>query len=140
MINRRTVLSTLGMLAVTSLVLTGCSIGSQSKADACKLLQSDVSGAANTLEGAFTKITDDPTAAEKALKSFETKLTASVAKVTNPTVRAAGDAAVKSLHALDADLKKYSADPTDSSVVGSLNTDGPKVQTSFSKLGKVCTA
>jgi hypothetical protein len=46
---------------------------------------------------------------------------------------------VKSLHALDADLKKYSADPTDSSVVSSLNTDGPKVQTSFSKLGTVCT-
>jgi hypothetical protein len=140
MINRRTVLSALGILAVSGMLLTGCSAGAQSKAQACKILESDVSGAASTLESAFDKITDDPSAAEKALKTFDTKMTASVAKVTNPTVRAAGNSAVKSLNALDADLKKYAADPTDSAVVDSLQADATKVQTAFNKLGTVCSA
>ncbi|HEY4226172.1 MAG TPA: hypothetical protein VGM70_10190 [Pseudolysinimonas sp.] len=140
MIDRRTVLSALGVLAVSGMLLTGCSAGTQSKADACKLIQSDASSAATTLEAAFTKIQDDPAAAEKALKNFDTKWTSAVAKVTNPTVRAAGDASVKSLNALDADLKKYVADPTDSDVVDSLQSNADKVQTAFNKLGTVCSA
>ena len=138
--NRRTVLSALGILAVSGMLLTGCSIGGQSKADACKILESDVSGAASTLSSAFEKITDNPSAAEKALNTFDVKMTASVAKVNNPTVRAAGDAAVKSLNALDADLKKYAADPSNSDVVDSLQSDATKVQTTFNKLGTVCAA
>ena len=140
MIDRRTVLSTLAALAVTGLLLTGCSAGAQSKGDACKLLETDVSGAASTLESAFTQISDDPSAAEKALKTFSTKMTGSVAKVTNPTVRAAGDAAVKALNALDADLKKYADDPTNTDVVDSMQSAANKVQTTFTKLGTICTA
>jgi hypothetical protein len=137
---RRTLLSTLGILAVSGLLLVGCSAAAQSKTQACKILETDVSGAASTLSSAFEKITDDPSAAEKALKTFDVKMTASVAKVTNTAVRAAGDASVTSLNALDADLKKYAADPTNTGVVDALQSDATKVQTAFNKLASVCSA
>jgi PBP1b-binding outer membrane lipoprotein LpoB len=140
MINRRTIASTLAIVAVSGLLLTGCSAGAQSKAAACKVLQTDAAGAQATLSGAFSKITDDPSAAEKALKAFDTKFAASVAKVSNPTVKAASAAASKSLSALDADLAKYAADPTDTAAVSALQKDASKVQTTFSKLGGVCSA
>jgi hypothetical protein len=140
---RRTVVSTLGLLAVSGLILTGCAGlpgGPQSKAQACKSLEADISGASSTLSSAISTISSDPAEGEKALKAFNVKLSASVAKVTNSDVKKAGKSAVDSLDAFDADLAKYAADKTDTSAIDALQKDSNKLQTAFNKLATTCKA
>jgi flagellar hook-basal body complex protein FliE len=138
----RTIASTIGILAVSAALLSGCSVVgaavTQNKTAACAVLASDMRSASTELSSAFSQVASDPAAGEAALASFATKLEASVKKVSNTQVKASAQKAVDSVKALDAELKKYTADPSDTAALDALQADAKDVQSTFGKLGSLC--
>ena len=137
----RTVLTAATAVAVTGLLLAGCSAGpaasSQSTTRACEVLANDLQANASGLTSAFTNIQTDPKAAEVALAKFGAALKKSTAKVTNVKIKAAATAASTAVSSMDSDLKAYITDPTDTT---GLSASGVKVQTTITKLGTLCSA
>ncbi len=133
------VLTTGTVLALTALIFTGCtgsSASSQSTKQACKVLETDLQSAATSLTSAFDQMQSDPEGAETALAKFDTQLKASTAKVTNTKVKTAANATIKAVDSLDSGLKAYI---TDSSNTTQLESGAKDVQTTFTKLGSICT-
>lgn len=139
MASPHTLVSVAAALAVAGLLLTGCASagGTQSTAQACKILETDLTSASSDLSTAFSTLQSDPSGAEKGLVTFENALKKSTAKVTNTKVRAKADATVTSITAMDDDLKVYIADTTKTA---GLEKSATKVQSTFTALGKSCTA
>jgi hypothetical protein len=138
----RTIASTVGVFAVCAALLSGCSVVgaavTQNKTAACAVLASDMHSASTELSAAFSKVASDPAAGENALASFATKLQATVKKVSNTEVKASAQKAVDSVKALDGELKKYTADPSDTAVLDALQSDSKDVESSFAELGATC--
>ena len=130
-------MTTVSALALAGLLLTGCSAGAQTKAQACKSIEGDITSATTDLQTAFSKIQTDPSAAEAGLKKFDSKMKSATAKVSNPTVKSAATATVKALDKMDVDLKAYIKDPSSTTA---LQASANKVQTTFSKLGTTCSS
>ena len=127
-------------LAVAVLLLTGCSAGAgapQTAKQACAVLETDLISSSSGLSSAFSTLQSDPQGAETALAKFSKALTSSADKVTNAQVKAAVTATTKSVDAMDVDLKDY---VKDTSHTAKLESSATKVQTTFSKLGGLCTA
>jgi hypothetical protein len=137
MTSQRTLLSTAAVLAVAAALLTGCSAGAQTTAQACKSIESDVSSASTQLSSAFSNIQSDPKAAEVALAKFDTRLKTANKKITNAGIKAKVAATTKALDTMDSDLKAYVVDPSDTTA---LQSSSEKVQTAFTSLGKTCDA
>ena len=137
----RTVLTAATAVALTGLLLAGCSTGpaasTQSTTQACEVLANDLQTNASGLTSAFTNIETDPKAAEAALVKFGATLKKSTGKVTNRKVKAAATAASTAIASMDSDLKAYIKDKTDTA---GLAASGAKVQTTITKLGSLCTA
>lgn len=137
----RTVLTAAAAVAVTGLLLAGCSAGTtastQSTTQACEVLASDLQSNASTLTTAFSNIQTDPKTAEAALAKFGAALKKSTGKVNNVKIKAAATAASNAVSSMDSDLKAYVKDKTDTA---GLAASGSKVQTTITKLGTLCSA
>jgi hypothetical protein len=137
----RTALTAATALAVTGLLLAGCSAGASASAQttkqACKVLSTDLTSSASQLASAFSEIQTDPKGAEAALAKFDASLKKAAAKVTNTKVKAAATATSKAVDNMDSDLKAYVKDSTDTA---GLQASATKVQTTFTKLGTLCSA
>ena len=129
--------SLIGALAVAGLLLTGCA-GGQSKADACKGLESGLTDVQNDLNSSLSSASTDPKGAVKSLQTIADTFSDNVSKVTNDEVAPAAKDADKALTGLVDEFKKYADDPTsgDSNAMTSAASD---VQTTFTELGKVCS-
>lgn len=129
--------SLIGALAVAGLLLTGCA-GGQSKADACKGLESGLQDVQSDLSSSLSSAATDPEGAVKSLETIADTFSDNVSKVTNDEVAPAAKDADKALTGLVDEFKSYSKDPAkaDSSAMSSAAND---VQTTFTELGKVCS-
>jgi hypothetical protein len=142
-LSSRLALTAATALAMTGLLLTGCSAGagapasSQSVKQACKVLSTDLKSSATDLSSAFSEIQTNPAGAEAALAKFDSALKKSTAKVTNSTIKSAAAATSKAVDSMDTDLKAYVKDTTDTKNLAASST---KVQTTFTKLGSLCSA
>jgi hypothetical protein len=123
------------------LALSGCAgipgVGGQTNAQACKILSDSVSSATSDLSSSFSSIASDPSAAVKKLDGLADDFDGGLKKVTNTTVKAAGEKASTSLKEMVKQVKDVVAHPktADTSKVTAAAT---KVQTDFTAIGKVC--
>jgi outer membrane murein-binding lipoprotein Lpp len=129
-------------VAVAGLALTmlaGCSggSGSQSKADACKQIESQLKGVSSELQSQVSKISSDPKAAASALAKFDKKFSAAIDDVDEPTVKKQATAAEKSFHTLSNELTAFSKDPS-SVDVSKMQSNLTTLQSRFGKLSKTC--
>ncbi|ROP58780.1 MULTISPECIES: hypothetical protein [unclassified Curtobacterium] len=139
--------------AVAVVLLAGCASGSggsdgdattaakpvatQSKAEACKTLESDMKSVSTQLQSQMTKFQSDPTAAVATLKDFDGKLKAATDKVTNKEVHETAAGFEQSFSNLVGQLEAFSKDPksVDSTKLQDSITD---VQSSTQAMSKVC--
>jgi hypothetical protein len=129
--------SVIGALAITGLLLTGCA-GGQSKADACKVLESGLSELQGDLTSSLSDASTDPEGASKALQTVSDKFSGNVAKVSNDEVKDVADDADEALSTLVSEFKTYAADPTsaDTTALTDASTD---VQDTFTELSTTCS-
>ncbi|MFJ3956032.1 hypothetical protein [Arthrobacter sp. NPDC090010] len=130
----------LAVAAVPLFALTlGACGGTQSAADACAKLDSDMSGVATELQSNMSKFATDPKAAAEGLSKFSDKFKESVKGVTNPDVKSKAEAASTAYADFTAKIKSASEDPaTAATKLTDLSGASTKVQESFTELGKVC--
>lgn len=135
-ISRTKTTSLIGALAITGLLLTGCA-GGQSKADACKVLESGLTDLQSDLTSSLSDAATDPEGASEALQTVSDKFSENVAKVSNDDVKKVADDADKALSTLVSEFKVYAADPTtaDTTALTDASTD---VQDTFTELSTVC--
>jgi len=140
-LSSRLALTAATALAVAGLLLTGCSAGAgastQTVKQACKVLSTDLASSATDLSSAFSEIQSDPKGAEAALAKFDAALKKSTARVTNVKIKAAAAATSKAVDSMDSDLKDYVKDTSNTT---GLEASSSKVQSTFTKLGSLCTA
>jgi hypothetical protein len=129
--------SLIGALAITGLLLTGCA-GGQSKADACKVLESGLTDLQGELTSSLSNAATDPEGASEALQTVSDKFSGNVEKVSNDDVKDVADDADEALSTLVSEFKTYAADPTsaDTTALTNASTD---VQETFTELSKVCS-
>lgn len=141
----KTTSRTVTAVAAAALALTmlaGCSGGgggggSQSKADACKQIESEVKGVSTQLQSQISKISSDPDAAAKALAKFDDKFSDGVDKVTEPTVKKQAGAAEKSFHTMSTQITAFAKDP-ESADVSKLQSNLTTLQKRMGTLSKTC--
>jgi gas vesicle protein len=136
-ISRTKTTSLIGALAITGLLLTGCA-GGQSKADACKVLESGLTDLQGELTSSLSDAATDPEGASEALQTVSDKFSDNVSKVSNDDVKDVADDADEALSTLVSEFKTYAADPTtaDTTALTDASTD---VQETFTELSKVCS-
>ena len=135
-ISRTKTTSLIGALAITGLLLTGCA-GGQSKADACKVLESGLTDLQSELTSSLSDAATDPEGASEALQTVSDKFSDNVSKVSNDEVKDVADDADEALSTLVSEFKTYAADPTsaDTTALTDASTD---VQETFTELSTVC--
>ncbi|WP_144760030.1 hypothetical protein [Curtobacterium sp. 9128] len=137
--------------AVTVVLLAGCASGgtgtgeasttptpkAQTKAEACKTLESDMKSVSSELQSQMSQIQSDPTTAVAKLKEFDGKLKDATAKVTNQDVHDTASGFEQSFSNLVTQLDAYSKDPqsVDATKLQDSITD---VQKSTQEMSKVC--
>jgi gas vesicle protein len=128
--------SLIGALAITGLLLTGCA-GGQSKADACRVLESGLTDLQSDLTSSLSDAATDPEGASEALQTVSDKFSDNVSKVSNDEVKDVADDADEALSTLVSEFKTYAADPTsaDTTALTDASTD---VQDTFTELSTVC--
>lgn len=85
-----------GILAVSALLLTGCA-GGQSKAEACKQLNSELTDASTELTSSISNMASDPDGAVAALETFQGKFEKTVDGITNEEIKDLGEDLEESL-------------------------------------------
>jgi hypothetical protein len=133
-ISTRQTFAAVSAAALVVLALAGCA-GGQSKADACKALESTMTSVTSDLNSSVGDFATDPSAAVKKMQSVDDALNKGLDKVSNADVKTAGAKAEKSLAAFVAAAQKFSDDPTDSDALQKASTN---VETDFTAIGKVC--
>ncbi|KJC63654.1 hypothetical protein SAMN06295879_0399 [Agreia bicolorata] len=136
-ISRTKTTSLIGALAITGLLLTGCA-GGQSKADACKVLESGLTDLQSELTSSLSDAATDPEGASKALQTVSDKFSENVSKVSNDDVKKVADDADKALSTLVSEFKTYAADPASADTTA-LTGASSDVQNTFTELSKVCS-
>ena len=150
-------MSTLSRIALTTILagaaltvaLTGCTSGSpapagsstaastQSKAAACKSLETSVSASTTELASSFGAIATNPDKAITGLQSVADAFDSGLKKVSNAEVKKAGTAADDSIKEMIVQVKavigKTSADTT------KLKIAVTDVQAQFTSIGKICS-
>jgi gas vesicle protein len=135
-LSRTKTTSLIGALAITGLLLTGCA-GGQSKADACKVLESDLTDLQSDLTNSLSEAATDPEGASEALQSVSDKFSDNASKVSNDEVKKVADDADKALGSLVSEFKTYSKDPASADTTA-LTDASSDVQDTFLALSKVC--
>jgi gas vesicle protein len=136
-ISRTKTTSLIGAIAVTGLLLTGCA-GGQSKADACKILETGLTDVQNDLTSSLSDAATDPKGASEALQTVSDQFSENVGKIENKEIKDAADKADDALSTLVSEFKTYSDDPTNADV-SALTDASSGVQESFTDLSKVCS-
>jgi hypothetical protein len=146
----RTALSTIITGAALALALTGCTASgatapaatapaasTQTKAAACKSLETSVKASTTDLASSFGEIATNPGKAVTGLQSVADAFDGGLAKVSNAQVKKAGTAADDSIKEMIVQVK---------AVIGSPSADTTKlkaavtaVQTEFTAIGKLCS-
>lgn len=127
-----------GAIAVAGMLLTGCAGGAQSKADACKLIESEVTDSAAQLQSGLTSLSSDPEGAVSQLDDFADTFSGAADKVTNDEVKKSADSSVDALKAFIEQAKTAVDDPAtadQTALTDSLTT----LQDEFTKLGTTCS-
>jgi hypothetical protein len=135
-LSRTKTTSLIGALAITGLLLTGCA-GGQSKADACKVLESGLTDLQSDLTNSLSEAATDPEGASEALQSVSDKFSDNASKVSNDEVKKVADDADKALGSLVSEFKTYSKDPASADTTA-LTDASSDVQDTFLALSKVC--
>jgi gas vesicle protein len=135
-LSRTKTTSLIGALAITALLLTGCA-GGQSKADACKVLESGLTDLQSDLTNSLSEAATDPEGASEALQSVSDKFSDNASKVSNDEVKKVADDADKALGSLVSEFKTYSKDPASADTTA-LTDASSDVQDTFLALSKVC--
>lgn len=135
-ISRTKTTSLIGALAITGLLLTGCA-GGQSKADACKVLESGLTDLQSELTSSLSDAATDPEGASEALQTVSDKFSENASKVSNDEVKGAADDADKALSTLVSEFKTYASDPTNADTTA-LTDASTSVQETFTELSTVC--
>lgn len=136
--------------ALTVVLLAGCASGgsgsggdatptpkTQTKAEACKTLESQLKSVSSELQSQMSTIQSDPTTAVAKLKEFDAKLKTATDDVTNPDVHDAANDFEGSFSKLVTQLEAFAKDPqsADSAALQSSISD---VQQSTQTMSKVC--
>ncbi|MGG7464511.1 MULTISPECIES: hypothetical protein [unclassified Plantibacter] len=125
----------LGGFAIVGLLLTGCAGGGQSKADACKLISTELTDSAAQLSAAFSGIATDPDKATTDLKKIDTNFGETMDKVSNEDIKKPAQATKESLSKVISLLVAAAADPAkaDQTALGdgitAFQTDATDLQT-----------
>ena len=122
--------------AIAGFLLSGCA-GGQSKADACKELESGIQQLQTELTESSSSLATDPDAASEAISKLADTFSDNAEKVTNDEVKPTADKAEKAISAMSDEFEKYADDPA-SADVNALTESATDVQTTFTDLGKVC--
>ncbi len=107
----------------------------QSLLDACTTLSASMNDATATMNSALADIGKDPDKAVKALRAFQDTFDQSVAKVTNPELRAQADKALAATKGMVSALEAITKDPT--KLAGFSDTMA-KFEDEMTKIGTVC--
>ncbi|MFZ4894737.1 hypothetical protein ACL9RL_09830 [Plantibacter sp. Mn2098] len=133
----------LGGFAIVGLLLTGCTgggaAGGQSKADACKLINTELTDTTAKLSSAVSGIATDPAAATKSLQDFGTSFAATMDKITNDDIKKPALATKESLTKVVDLLVAAAADPTKADQ-GALGDSITAFQTDATDLQKTCNS
>jgi len=127
-----------GAIAVAGLLLTGCAGGAQSKADACKVIESEVTDSAAQLQAGLTSLSSDPKGAVAQLDDFADTFSAAADKVSNDEVKKSADASVDALKAF-IDEAKTAVDDPEAADQTALTDSLTKLQDEFTTLGTTCS-
>ena len=128
----------LGAIAVSGLLLTGCAGGAQSKADACKVIESEVTDSAAKLQSGLSSLSSDPEGAVTQLDDFADTFEAAAGKVTNKEVKDSADASVDALQAFIEQARTAVSDPATADQTA-LTDSLSKLQSEFTDLGTTCS-
>lgn len=149
--SRRTIATAFTGLALASLVLTGCSLGSgsgsgssggsgsstQTAKEACTVLKDGVTDTMTELQAGLSELQTDPNKAAAAVTTLATAFEETAADVKNTDVRAVADKATAALNEFGTQITKYAADPA--SVDQTALTDSATaVQSSMTALATTC--
>lgn len=127
-----------GAIAVAGLLLTGCAGGAQSKADACKVIESEVTDSAAQLQSGLSTLSSDPEGAVAQLDEFADTFDSAAGKVTNEDVKKSADASVAALKAFITEAKTAVDDPASADQT-KLTDSLTKLQDEFTTLGTTCS-
>ncbi|MHC5798073.1 hypothetical protein ACVXZ4_18140 [Lacisediminihabitans sp. FW035] len=141
----RTAFATILTGAALALALTGCSApgasspaaATQTKAAACKSLETSVSASTTELASSFGEISTNPDKAITGLQSVADAFDAGLKKVSNADVKKAGTAADDSIKEMIVEVKAVIGNP--SADTTKLKAAVTNVQTEFTAIGKVCS-
>jgi hypothetical protein len=141
----RTAFATVLTGAALVLALTGCSApgasspaaSTQTKAAACKSLETSVSSSTTALASSFGEIGTNPEKAITGLQSVADAFDAGLKKVSNADVKKAGTAADDSIKEMIVEVKAVIGNP--SADTTKLKAAVTNVQSEFSAIGKVCS-
>ena len=137
--NRTTSASAIGLLAIAGLLLTGCTGGGQSQAEACTIVQDTLEKAQTELTESVSSFGDDPVAGSEAVTKLANSFSGANDKITNADVKPESTKATKALDAFAAEMETAAADPTSADQTALSDAIGD-VQTTFGDLQKVCKA
>jgi outer membrane murein-binding lipoprotein Lpp len=87
---RRSAGSLAGIVAVSALLLTGCT-ASQSTTEACTQLNAELESAGEELQSSITSMSTDPQGAIDALETFQGSLSETVDGITNEEIKTLGE-------------------------------------------------
>jgi outer membrane murein-binding lipoprotein Lpp len=137
-ITRTKIAATIGAAVLATLMLSGCA-GGQSKADACKSMESQVSKASSDIQAHASELASNPKEAASSIQKLATTFDDATKKVTQPDVKKAADKAAASLDDFAKQFNAYAADPAkaDTSKISSSSTS---LQSAFTALQKACTS
>lgn len=127
-----------GAIAVAGLLLTGCAGGAQSKADACKVIETEVTDSAAQLQAGLSSLSSDPEGAVTQLDDFAKTFEGAADKVSNKEVKTSADASVDALKAF-IEQAKTAVDSPDTADQTALTDSLTKLQDEFTTLGTTCS-
>jgi hypothetical protein len=110
--------------------------GGQTTAEACTVLQSQISDSITALNDNSAKLLSDPTAAVTALQTLSDDFTTAEKQIDNPDVLEASAQTQSALDTMIADIKAYIANP--SSGTDAIVSDSATVGTSLRSLSSLC--
>jgi PBP1b-binding outer membrane lipoprotein LpoB len=132
--------ATFAAVAAAALLLSGCTAGAggQSKADACTMLNDDMSSVSSELSSSIGSLQSDPSKASDAIHSLSDQLKKTSKKITNTDVKPAVGKVSTSLDAFSAQVDTYVDDPA-SVDVNKLSSSVTDFQSAISKVQKLCS-
>jgi hypothetical protein len=167
--SRRTTATALAGITLAALLLTGCSAGSgeiiatpsssaspsstpdpesdagssaggQSKADACEVLKTGLTGTIESLQTSMSDMSTDPAAASAAVASLAEAFEETAADVTNEEVRGLADDTTAALNDFSQKIQGVGASPqtADEATRNALIASATEVQTTMGKIGTTC--